>query len=91
MACEIQKYIQISPIWVPLQLSCIPLPGTTTSTEMLEVSAVRKLDAQLASDALVQAFILQRNPSVTMTFKTMISGLVTVFWSLQRDISMDIR
>ena len=42
------------------------------------VSNVRKVDAQLASNALVQTFLLQRNPSVTMTSETMITGLETV-------------
>ena len=42
------------------------------------VSDVRKVDVQLASNALVQTFLLQRNPSVTMTPETMITGLETV-------------
>ena len=49
----------------------------TTYKEMHEISAVRKIDAQLASNALVQTFLLQRNSSATRTSKTMITGLVT--------------
>lgn len=79
MAYVIQKFTQISS---NLGTSAAVLPHFArhyrTSIEMHEVSVVGKLGLQLASDARVQAFILQRNPSVTMTSKTMNTGLVTV-------------
>ncbi len=79
MACEILKYIQVSSI---LGTSAAVMPHLArhyrTSVEMPEVSAEGKVGAQPASDALVQTFVLQRIPSVTMTSKTLTKGLGTV-------------